>query len=162
MNPTCTASGFEQPALQTEGMGLQSTLLIATLVAPSSAAEMYLVTCPCWLFPAQNISMTSYIWMVRTEVRQTVVGPQDGLTLLNICIFPGASAVLPWWKFGRLDRCTHTYLNAYEVLSERHVPFHGKTFAISERKQLTRLYIIYLQIHLGNHWSDWMSIAEMQ
>lgn len=45
----------------------------------------------------------------------------------------------------------HTYLNAYEVLSERHVSFHGKTFVIPERKQLSKLYILYLQISPGNH-----------
>ena len=33
MNPTCSALSFEQSALQTEGRGLQSTLLTATLAA---------------------------------------------------------------------------------------------------------------------------------
>lgn len=66
--------------------------------------------------------MTSYIWMIQNWSK----GDSDK-TRWSHTAFPLASTVLPCWKGGGLSECMHTCLNAHEILSERHVPFHGKT-----------------------------------
>lgn len=82
---------------------------------------MQITTSP--LFPAGRLlpktswlSMTSYIWMIQNWSK-TILWLAHKMVHTT---FPGTSTVLPWWKFGRLNRCMHTYLNAYCLVWKAH------------------------------------------